>query len=101
MVGVVSERWLDAVDARRAAPRSAQRPPAREREDRVELLELGDADRGGDVVEAVVVAEPRVLEPAARVGAALVARGSSAAATLLVVSVTTIPPSPVVICLFG
>src|SRR5204863_8948052 len=39
----------------------------------VELLELGDPDRGADVVEAVVVAESRVLEPAAAVGAPLVA----------------------------
>ena len=56
---------------RRAARRSGPRPPS-EGEDLVELLDLGEPDGGGEVVEAVVVAEARVLEPAARVGAALV-----------------------------
>ncbi len=44
--------------------------------DVVELLELADADRGPDVVDPVVESEPCMLEPAAGVGAALVAQAS-------------------------
>src|SRR5204862_4710682 len=44
------------------------------REDAVELLELSDAERGRDVVEAVVVAEASVLQPARRLEAPLVAQ---------------------------
>ena len=44
------------------------------REDPVELLELADPERGAHVVDAVVEAEARVVEPAAAVGAALVAQ---------------------------
>ena len=43
-------------------------------QDPVELLELADPDRGPDVVDAVVEPEPRVVEPAAAVGATLVAQ---------------------------
>src|SRR6202022_2006910 len=52
-----------AVARRRRAPRL---------QDRVQLLELAEADCRGHVVEAVVVAKPRMLEPATAVGAALV-----------------------------
>src|SRR5581483_12238910 len=49
----------------------------------VELLELSDADRGADVVEAVVESEPHVLEPPAIVAAALVAQRAEQAPLLL------------------
>src|SRR5262249_12145301 len=52
---------------------------AARREDAVELLELADPDRGADVVEPVVEAEPRVVEPAAPVRPALVAEGGEEA----------------------
>ena len=60
-------------------PASSSRVARRDRrsarvEDPVELLELADADRRADVVDAVVEAEPRVLEPAAAVRAPLVAQ---------------------------
>ena len=50
-------------------------------EDRVELLELPEPDRGLDVREPVVEAEPRVVEPAAGIRAALVAQAPRAGAT--------------------
>src|SRR5205807_6251487 len=53
-------------------------------EDRVQLLELPDPDRRGDLVEAVVVAEPRVLEPAAAVRPALVGERLEEAPLVLV-----------------
>ena len=64
MVGVVRQRWLDAVEVReQLLVALGRRGP--EPENLVEPLELRDADRRGDVGEAVVVAEPRVLEPSA------------------------------------
>ena len=56
-----------------------------QRQDRVELLELADPERRADVVDAVVVAEPRVIEPAAAVGATLVAHADEPAPGFLVV----------------
>ena len=55
MVVVVGERRLDPVDAgeQLAVPRRDLR---RAREDLVELLELGEPERGGELVEAVVEA---------------------------------------------
>src|SRR5581483_3722117 len=51
--------------------------------DLVELLQLADADGRADVVEAVVVAEPDVLEPSARVPPALVSQRPQQAPLLL------------------
>ena len=51
---------------------------ARGSEHRVELLELGDAERRGDVGEPVVEAEPVVVEPAHVDGPALVALAAQA-----------------------
>ena len=48
------------------------------RQQRVELLDLGDAERRGEVGEAVVEAEPVVVEPAHVGGAALVALAAQA-----------------------
>src|SRR5581483_7574716 len=45
---------------------------APEREDLVELLDLPDAEGRADVAQPVVVTEPHVLEPAARVAASLI-----------------------------
>ena len=72
VVGVVGERRLD-VDVREQLA-VARRDLAARREDPVELLELADPERGREVVEAVVVAEAPVLEPARRLEAALVAQ---------------------------
>ncbi len=81
VVVVVGERRLD-VDVARAARRSARRPRRRAVEDAVELLELPDPERRRDVVEAVVVAEPSVLEPArrSRAGPGCAARRAARAA---------------------
>jgi hypothetical protein len=72
---------IDVVGARQLQARNVdqqRRVPGGDRgsrlENGVELLELSEPDRGADVVDAVVEAEPRVLEPAAGVGAALVAQ---------------------------
>ena len=70
---VVGARQLEAVDVLEQPP-VARRRVAPPRQDRVELLQLADADRGPDVVDAVVEPEPCVLEPAAAVRAALVAK---------------------------
>ena len=72
MVCVIGERRLD-VDACEQL-RVALGDLARAREDPVEPLELPDAERGGDVVEPVVEAEPAVLEPARRLEPSLVAQ---------------------------
>ncbi len=73
VVGVVGERHLDAVDVAQelAVPRRDLAPQA---QDLVELLELPDPERRAHIVEAVVEAEPHVLEPAAVVAATLVAQ---------------------------
>ena len=70
-------------------------------EQRVELLDLGDADRGGDVGEPVVEAEAAVVEPAHVGGAALVALAAQARRRSSASGGTSIPPSPVVICLLA
>src|SRR5262249_51586983 len=66
------DRQLDAVDAAQelAVPGGDVAP---QREDLVELLDLPDPERRPHVVKAVVVAEPHVLEPAARATATPVA----------------------------
>ena len=71
MVGVVSAGELEPGHVGEE-PRVAGRNGRARRENRVELLELPQADRRADVVEPVVEAEPGVLEPPARVGPALV-----------------------------
>ena len=98
MVVVVGERRLD-VDAGEelGVARRDLAPPG---EDPVELLELADPERGREVVEAVVVAEPAVLEPARRLEAALVAERHEQLVLGLGIGRHG-PPSPVVICLFG
>ena len=59
-----------------SASSSAYRAATSERagQDPVELLELAEPDRGPDVVDPVVEPEPGVVEPAAAVGATLVAQ---------------------------
>ena len=73
MVGVVFERHRHALDVREQL-RVAARGRASQRQDRLQLLELADPERGPDVVDPVVEAEPRVVEPAAAVGTTLVAQ---------------------------
>ena len=73
MVGVVGVRRLDAVDVREQLAVALSRSRAQS-QDLVELLELDDADRGLQVREAVVESEAYVMEPAALVRAALVAK---------------------------
>ena len=70
VIGVVGKRCLDvdisqqlAVDGCNGTARS---------EDPVELLELADAERRRDIVEAVVVTKASVLQPARRLEPALV-----------------------------
>ena len=84
MVGVVGERHLEPVDAGEQLAVARRRRLA-QREDRVELLDLAEPERGADVVDPVVEAEPGVVEPAAAVGAALVAEADEGAPGLLVV----------------
>ena len=80
---------------------SSSAPPRRAApEDLVQLLELADTDRRADVVDAVVEAEPACSSqppPSARpwLRRLLSSRHSSSEC------VVTMPPSPVVICLFG
>ena len=72
VVRIVGERSLDPVQLleHRSVTRRRGGPQL---QDPVELLELGDSDRGLDVRPAVVEAEPHVVEPGAlAVGAALV-----------------------------
>ena len=82
VVGVVGERDLEPVDAGEQLA-VAGRGGLAHGEDPVELLELADPERGADVVDAVVEAEPRVVEPAAAVGAALVAQADELTPGLL------------------
>ena len=98
MVGVVRERRLDVDVGEQLAVDGCDR--AAGGEDPVELLELPDAERGREVVEAVVVTEASVLEPARRLEPALVAQRDEQL-VLSAEPVVTAPPSPVVICLFG
>ena len=72
VVGVVRERRLD-VDVGEQLVVDAGDGAAR-REDPVELLELADAERRRQVVEAVVVTEASVLQPARRLEPSLVAQ---------------------------
>ena len=71
MVGVVRQRKLDVEAGEQLGV--ALGDLAASLEDAVEPLELADSERGRDVVEPVVEAEPAMLEPAAAVEAALVA----------------------------
>ncbi len=100
MIGVVCERCLDTVDRveQRSVAGRGSRPA---REQIVELLDLSEADGGREVVEAVVVAETGVLEPAAGVGTALVRQALQEAPCSSSVATAIAPPSPVVTCLFG
>ncbi len=84
MVGVVGERHLEPLDAGEQLAVARRRGLAK-REDRVELLDLAEPERGPDVVDPVVEAEAGVVEPAAAVGAALVAQADERAPGLLVV----------------
>src|SRR4051794_16935841 len=72
VVAIVGERRVDvhAVEERRVAGGDVRTA----REHRVELLELADPERRREVVQPVVEAEAPVLEPRARVEAALVAQ---------------------------
>ena len=67
----------------------------------VEVLELCDPERTGDVGEAVVEAEAIVIEPPHVGRAALVALGVDALASLPPSPSVTMPPSPVVSCLLA
>jgi hypothetical protein len=88
VVLVVPERCLHSGDVRQQLG-VPLRGLAAKREDRLQLLHLRDAERGAQVVEPVVEAQPRVLEPAAAVGAALVAQRAQQLVRLL----RTSPPS--------
>ena len=70
---VVGARQDETVGAgqKLVVPRGHGAPPG---ENQVQLLELAQADRRADVVDPVVEAEPRVVEPPAAVGPALVAQ---------------------------
>ena len=102
MVGVVSKRQLDPVDpgqelsVARGGGLDAKVPSIR-----VELFELGERSSSGEIAEAVVVAEARMLEPPTGVSPTLVSETLEHAPYLMGITVETIPPSPVVICLFG
>ena len=82
VLGVVRAGSIDAFDAVEQAlvPRSDS---CARLEYSGKLLELADPDRRADVVDAVVEAEPRVLEPAAAVGATLVAKALEQAPLVL------------------
>ena len=71
MVGVVGQRRLEVEPGEEL--RVALGDLAPRLEDPVEPLELADSECGRDVVEAVVEAEPAVLEPARGLEPALVA----------------------------
>ena len=98
MVRVVGERRLEVDVAQQLVVALGDCAPRLE--DAVELLELPDPERGRDVVEAVVVTEPPVLQPARRLEAPWL-RSDSSSCVLSALPVVTAPPSPVVICLFG
>ena len=100
MVGIVRKRGFD-VDAGEqfTVPRSDLGPGF---QNLIELLQLTDAERRGEVVEPVVEPEPPVLEASSRSQADPGCGARSAAHALLRRPVVvTAPPSPVVICLFG
>ena len=82
MVVVVGERQLEPVHVREQLC-VARRGRLAQGENRVELLELTDSEGGADIVDAVVEPEPRVVEPAAAVGAALVAQAHKLAPRVL------------------
>ncbi len=90
----------DAVDRRRAGRgTSARRGRVRPASRRCAAI-CDSAERGAQLVEAVVEAEARVREPAVEDVAPLVAEAAEERVPR-VSSVTIMPPSPVVICLFG
>ena len=64
MVGVVGRRRLDASHALEQLAVTVRRSCA-ELEDPVELLQLGQTDRGLHVRPAVVESQPHVVEPGA------------------------------------
>jgi hypothetical protein len=99
VVVVVGDRRLDvdALEQRRVQVRDVGAGS----EDLVELLDLADPQRRRDVVVAIVVAEPAVLEPRARLEPPLVPQRDEAARLRARRSSSQRPPSPVVICLFG
>ena len=82
MVGVVGAGELDTRHVREKR-RIAGSGGAAALEDLRELLELGEADRCAHVVEPVVEAETSVLEPAAGIGASLVAEAAEEPPLLL------------------
>ena len=84
MIGVVAPGQLDAVDAGEQLV-IALRHLVTQPEDAIELLELADTDGRPDVVDAVVVAEVGVIEPAAAVRASLVAQALDHLPRVLVV----------------
>ena len=100
VVGVVRERQLD-VRRPRAARRSARATAARRARISSSFSSCADAERRRDVVEAVVEAEPAVLEPARRLERGPGCERLTSSSCSLRESVVTAPPSPVVICLFG
>jgi hypothetical protein len=71
MAVVVRARKQQPVDVPEE-PRVPGRRLSPRLEDRVELLQLADPDRGANVVDPVVEPQPRVLQPPSPVGAALV-----------------------------
>ena len=71
---VVVARQLEPVDTVQQASVPAACGLVPRREDRVELLQLPDPDRRANVVEAVVEAESRVLQPTPAVGSTLAAQ---------------------------
>ncbi len=71
MIDIVGQRSLHPFEALKQI-RVACRHDATERQKGVKPLQLGDSERGREIVETVVVAEPNVLEPAAGVRATLV-----------------------------
>ena len=72
MVGVVGERHLEVEPGEEL--RVPRRDLATRGEDAVELLELADAERRREVVEAIVETEPAVLQPARGLEPTLVAQ---------------------------
>src|SRR5436190_1605762 len=82
VVGVVGAGELDTRHVREKRP-IAGSGGAAALEDLRELLKLGEADRCAHVVEPVVEAETSVLEPAAGIGASLVAEAAEELPLLL------------------
>jgi len=75
----VVRAWEHQIRDGREEPGIARRDERPRPQDGVELLELAQSDRRADVVDPVVEAQPCVLEPAARVGPALVAEAAQEA----------------------